>query len=119
MASSDNIRRLFSGYLVSNMKNVFLAACAALVFITACNTQKDAASSKAQPTVQKSPFPLSVVPETSYGERFGSSIDMAHDKPRDFYVVSLRRRRPGGNTGIAGATERFRSLFLGGQKCSR
>jgi hypothetical protein len=33
------------------------------------------------------PFPSLFVPETSYGERFGSSIEMAHDKPRDFYVV--------------------------------
>jgi len=28
-----------------------------------------------------------VVPETSYGEQFGSSIEMAHDNRRDFYVV--------------------------------
>jgi len=69
------------------MKRVFLTLSVVLVFITACNTQKEAASSKAQPSVQKSPFSLSVVPETSHGERFGSSIEMAHNKPRDFYVV--------------------------------
>jgi hypothetical protein len=69
------------------MKTVFLAACLVLVAITACNTQKEAASSKAEPNVQKFPFSLSVVPETSYGEHFGSSIEMARDKPRAFYVV--------------------------------
>jgi hypothetical protein len=69
------------------MKRAFLTLCAVLVFITACNIQKQAASSKAQSSVQKSPFSLSVVPETSHGEGFGSSIEMAHNKPRDFYVV--------------------------------
>jgi hypothetical protein len=56
-------------------------------FMTACNPQREATSPKAQPSVHKSPFSVSVVPETSRGEGFGSSIDMAHDKPRDFYVV--------------------------------
>jgi len=70
-----------------NMKKVFFTLCVVLVSITACNTQKEPASSKAGPTVQKFPFSLSVVPETSYGEPFGSSIEMAYDKPRDFYVV--------------------------------
>jgi len=69
------------------MKIVFLTLCAVLVFIAACNTQKEAASAKAEPGVQKFPFSLSVVPETSHGEHFGSSIEMAHNKPRDFYVV--------------------------------
>jgi hypothetical protein len=69
------------------MKKVFLSLCAALVFIAACNTQKEAASSKAQPSILKSPFSISVVPESSHGDRFGSSIEMAHNKPRDFYVV--------------------------------
>jgi hypothetical protein len=69
------------------MKRLFLALCVVLVFITACNTQKEAASAKPQPNVQTSPFSLTVVPETSYGERFGSSIEMAHNKPREFYVV--------------------------------
>jgi hypothetical protein len=57
------------------------------VFITACNTHKEIASPKAEPSVQKSPFSLSIVPETSHGEHFGRSIEMAHDKPRAFYVV--------------------------------
>ncbi|HEY4815809.1 MAG TPA: hypothetical protein VIH67_00165 [Candidatus Acidoferrum sp.] len=69
------------------MKKVFLTLCFVLVFITACNTQKEAASAKAEPTVQKFPFSLSIVPETSRGEGFGSGIEMAHNKPRDFYVV--------------------------------
>jgi hypothetical protein len=69
------------------MKKVFLSLCAALVFTTACNTQKEAASSKPEPSDQKFPFSLSVVPEKSNGEPFGSSIEMAHNKPRDFYVV--------------------------------
>lgn len=69
------------------MKKGFLTLCVVLVFITSCKTQKEAASSKAEPSVQKSPFSLSVVPETSYGEHFGSSIEMAHDKARTFYVV--------------------------------
>jgi len=69
------------------MKKVVLTLCAALVFITACNTKKEAASSKSEPSVQKFPFSLFVVPETSRGEHYGSSIEMAHDKPRVFYVV--------------------------------
>jgi hypothetical protein len=69
------------------MKRAFVTLCAVLVFITTFNIQKQAASSKAQSSVQKSPFSLSVVPETSHGEGFGSSIEMAHNKPRDFYVV--------------------------------
>jgi hypothetical protein len=69
------------------MKKVFLTLCVVLVIITARNTQKEAASSKAQPSDQKSPFSLSIVPETSNGERFGSSIEMAHDQAHNFYVV--------------------------------
>ncbi len=69
------------------MKKVFLALCVVLVFIASCNTQKEAASPKAEPSVQKFPLSLSVVPETSHGEPFGSTIEMAHGKPRDFYVV--------------------------------
>lgn len=69
------------------MTKVFLAFCAVLVFTTGCNTQKQTVSSKAEPSVQKIPFSLSVVPQTSGGEHFGSSIEMARDKPRDFYVV--------------------------------
>jgi hypothetical protein len=69
------------------MKKLFLTLYFALVFITACNTQKQPASSKVEAKAQKSPFSLSVVPETSRGDGFGSTIDMAHDKPRDFYVV--------------------------------
>jgi hypothetical protein len=69
------------------MKKLSLTLYFALVFITACNTQEPPASSKVKAKVQKSPFSLSVVPETSRGEGFGSTIDMAHDKPRDFYVV--------------------------------
>jgi hypothetical protein len=69
------------------MKKGLLTLCAVLVLITACNTHKEIASSKGEPSVQKSPFSLSIVPETSHGEQFGSSIEMAHDKPRAFYVV--------------------------------
>jgi len=69
------------------MRKVLVGFCVVLVFITACNNQKETASAKAEPSVQKSPFSLSVVPETSRGEGFGSTIDMAHNKPRDFYVV--------------------------------
>ncbi len=69
------------------MKRVFLTLCVVLVFVTSCNTRKEAATSKTQSSVQKSPFSLSVVPEASHGEGFGSSIEMAHNKPRDFYVV--------------------------------
>jgi hypothetical protein len=69
------------------MKKGFLTLCVVLVFITACNTHKETANLKAEPSVQKSPFSLSVVPETSHGEGFGSSIEMANNKPRDFYVV--------------------------------
>src|SRR6266481_3550503 len=69
------------------MKRVFLTLCVVLVFVTSCNTRKEAATSKTQSSVQKSPFSLSVVPEASHGEPFGSSIEMAHNKPRDFYVV--------------------------------
>jgi hypothetical protein len=69
------------------MKKVFPAIYVVLVFMTACNTQREAASPKAEPGVQRLPFSLSVVPERSHGERFGSSIEMAHSKPRDFYVV--------------------------------
>jgi hypothetical protein len=57
------------------------------VLFTACRTQKEAASSSAGPSVRQFPFFLSVVPETSHGEPFGSSIEMAHDKARNFYVV--------------------------------
>jgi hypothetical protein len=69
------------------MKKLILTIYVVLGFIAACNTPKEAVSSKTQPTVQKSPFSLSVVPETSRGQGFGSSIDMAHNKPRDFYAV--------------------------------
>ena len=69
------------------MKKVFLILCFVIVFTTGCKTQKEPTSSKAEPSVQKFPFSLSVVPETSYGERFGSSITMAHDNLRAFYVV--------------------------------
>jgi hypothetical protein len=61
------------------VKKGFLTLCVVLVFITACNTHKETASSKAEPSIQKSPFSLSVVPETSHGEGFGSSIEMAHN----------------------------------------
>jgi hypothetical protein len=58
------------------MEKVFRTLCVVLVFITACNTQKKAASPKAEHSVQKFPFSLSVVPETSHGEPFGSTIEM-------------------------------------------
>ena len=41
------------------------------MFLTACNIEKEGASSKAELSVQKFPFSLSVVPETRRGERFG------------------------------------------------
>jgi hypothetical protein len=69
------------------MKKLFLTPYFALVFITVCNTQKQPASSNPEAKAQKVPFSVSVVPETSRGEGFGSTIDMAHYKPRDFYVV--------------------------------
>jgi hypothetical protein len=69
------------------MKIAFLTLCVVFVFVTACNTKQETATSQAKPSVQKVPFSLSIVPETSRGEGFGSSIEMAHDKPRDFYVV--------------------------------
>jgi hypothetical protein len=69
------------------MKRVFLSLCAVVVFLGGCDTQKKDTSLKAESNVKKSPFSLSIVPETSYGEQFGSSIAMAHDNPRDFYVV--------------------------------
>ena len=74
-------------YLVPNMKKVLLTLCAVFVFVTACNNKNETESSQAKPSVQKVPFSLSIVPETSRGEGFGSSIEMAHDKPREFYVV--------------------------------
>jgi len=74
-------------YLVPNMNKVLLTLCAVFMFVTACNNKKETAISQAKPSVQKVPFSLSIVPETSRGERFGSSIEMAHDKPREFYVV--------------------------------
>ena len=74
-------------YLVPKMKKALFALCIALMFATACNTQKEAPSSKTAPNVQELPFSLSVVPTTSFGRQFGSSITMAHNKPRDFYVV--------------------------------
>jgi hypothetical protein len=43
-------------------------------------------SSKAEPGVPKSPLSISVVPASSLGEGFGSSIVMARE-PSDFYVV--------------------------------
>jgi hypothetical protein len=69
------------------MKKLFLTLYLVLGFLTGCNPGKSAATSKAVPRTQEFPFSLSVVPETSRGEGFGSTIDMAHDKPRDFYVV--------------------------------
>ena len=74
-------------YLVPNMKKVLLTLCVVFLFVTACNTKKETAISQAKPSVRKVPFSLSIVPETSRGEGFGSSIEMAHDKPREFYVV--------------------------------
>lgn len=71
----------------ANMKKVFLTLCAVFVLIAACGTQKDAARSKVEPSAQKLPFSLSVVPETHYGEQYGSNIVMAHDRPHTFHVV--------------------------------
>ena len=61
------------------MKKVLLTLCVVFVFVTACNTKKETAISQAKPSIQKVPFSLSIVPETSRGEGFGSSIEMAHD----------------------------------------
>ncbi len=71
---------------MANAKKTILILCAALV-ISGCSTQKETAGPQAERNVQKAPFSLSVVREISYGEQFGSSIEMAHDNRRDFYVV--------------------------------
>ena len=70
-----------------NIKKAISTLCVALVFVTACNSQQGTASSKASPSVEKIPFSLSVVPQGSHEEPFGSSIEMAHNKPREFFVV--------------------------------
>jgi hypothetical protein len=69
------------------MKKGLLTLCVVIGLITACNNPKEIASSKAESSVLQSPFSLSVVSETSYGEPFGSNIEMAHDNRRAFYVV--------------------------------
>jgi hypothetical protein len=57
--------------------------------VVACNRgpHPKPATTQGEPQVQTAPFSLAVVPTTSFGEKFGSSITMAHSKPRDFYVV--------------------------------
>jgi hypothetical protein len=69
------------------MKKIFLSLCAVFVFVVGCDAQKRNTSSKAESEVKKSPFSLSVVPERSQVEPFGSDIAMARDDPRNFYVV--------------------------------
>jgi hypothetical protein len=69
------------------MKRVFLSLCAVVVFLGGCDTRKKDSNPKAESTVQKSPFSLSVVSERSQVEPSGSNIAMAHDKPGKFYVV--------------------------------
>jgi hypothetical protein len=69
------------------LKKGIATVCVVLVFVTGCNSQQSPATSKAAPTVQKTPFSLSVVPQTSHEEPFGSSIEMAHNKPHEFFVV--------------------------------
>ena len=69
------------------MNKAFLSFCAILVFLVGCDTQKKDTGSKVESSLKKSPFSLSVVPETSQVEPFGSNIAMAHDKPGNFYVV--------------------------------
>ena len=69
------------------MKNSFLILCVVIVFVTAFNTREVATNSKAEPAALKPPFSISVVPASSRGEGFGSSIAMAHEKAPDFYVV--------------------------------
>ena len=68
-------------------KKAISALCVVVAFVTACHSQKGTASSKAALGVQKPPFSLSVVPQTSHEEPFGGSIEMAHNKPREFFVV--------------------------------
>jgi hypothetical protein len=70
------------------MKKSFLILLIVMVFVTACNTRKAASSTKAEIGVPKPPpLSISVVPASSRGEGFGSSISMANEKPSDFYVV--------------------------------
>jgi hypothetical protein len=70
-----------------NIKKAIFTLCGALVFVTTCNSQQGAAGSKAAPSIERIPFSLSVVPQASHEERFGSSIEMAHNKPHEFFVV--------------------------------
>jgi hypothetical protein len=69
------------------MKKSLLILFVVMVLLTACNTRKAATSSKAEPGGPKPPLSVSVVPASSRGESFGSSIAMAHEKASDFYVV--------------------------------
>src|SRR5258708_19750426 len=69
------------------MKKAFLTLCVVLLILIGSKTHKKGTSSKAEPSAQKIPFLLSIVPEPSHGEHFCSTIEMAHEKPRDFYVV--------------------------------
>src|SRR5215469_10282736 len=84
----DKIREGHSPeFFMPTRKKAISALCVVVAFVTACHSQKGTASSNAAPDVQKPPFSLSVVPETSHEEPFGGSIEMAHNKPREFFVV--------------------------------
>jgi hypothetical protein len=82
------------------MKKAFLSFCAILVFMVGCDTQKKDTGSKVESSVKKSPFSLSVVPETSQVEPFGSNIAMAHDKPQLLRRFYERFGRAAGCVGI-------------------
>ena len=69
------------------MKKSLLSLLVVMVFLTACNTRKAATSLRVEPGVSKPPLSISVVPASSRGEGFGSSISMAREKASDFYVV--------------------------------
>lgn len=70
-----------------NIKPPILTLCSALVFVIACNSQQGTTSSKVAPGIETIPFSLSLVPQTSQEEPFGSTIEMARNKPREFFVV--------------------------------
>lgn len=69
------------------IKRAISTLYAVLLFVSACNSHRGPASLEDAFAVQKSPFSLSVVPQTSHEEPFGNSIQMARNKAREFFVV--------------------------------
>ena len=80
-----NEQESFPGSLMST-KRVINTLWFVLAFAAACNSQKGTTNSAAVVDAAKSPFSLSIVPQTNYEEPFGSSIEMA-PKAREFFVV--------------------------------